>query len=107
MSTRSVRLGGGAVQHLAAEKCAAAQALAFANMAVQFADAGDCRRAVRMLTAAWDERGRAQANAAFTDKVPKGEKRRKAWGQAGTQTAAALRAAERAEAVVVSRCVLK
>lgn len=62
---------GTAKQHLRKSGEHGARAASWARMSIDFAEEGNCKRALTMLTSAFDENGRAHAHADFTDKLPR------------------------------------
>jgi hypothetical protein len=104
---RKVSLGGGHAQHEKAYVRAARQAHSFATMAIRAAEEGSCARAVRFLTAAWDERGNATANMKYTKFKQSGralaveQRDRRAHGDVPP----AYKTTEEAERVVVAKCI--
>jgi hypothetical protein len=62
---------GSAREHLRKSGEHGARAASWARMAEDFAEKGECKRALTMLTSAHEENGRAHTHADFTDKLPR------------------------------------
>jgi hypothetical protein len=103
------QLGGGQRHHHGEYEKHVIRTLSNARMASDSADRGDCPRAVRFLTEASSNMGRALAHARETDREPRGASHKAAWRRraAGGPGGAFVTRVTEAEAVVIAKCAVK